>query len=177
MRGIYAVVVSIIAALLVEGGCAFGPTRFKGVMSYRSGRVYLKHDRYYRVGKLPRGWRRMKTKARAISFYNRDLKSSISTDAFCGASVGDRPLDSLGGEVISALDERKVVEEVPFTLDGRGALRQRAEGNLDGVSVVLDLVVIKKSGCVFDMYAIMPPEFVDEVAEPFETFFRAFHYE
>ena len=177
MRGILVFASVIAAALIMESGCVLGPSRFKGVLSYRSGRVYIRHDRYYRVGKLPKGWRRMKTGARAISFYNQDLKSSISTDVFCGRSVGERSLDSLGGEFISVLEERTVTEEVPFTLDDRAALRQRAEGKLDGVPVVLDLVVVKKNGCVFDMYAVMPPDAVDQVAGPFEHFFQSFHYE
>jgi len=166
--------------LLLVAGCVFGRQPFRGVVSYRDGRVFLSLNqpkKFYLVGELPEGWSRMKTPARAITFYDDDTGSSISTDAFCGRSIGDRSLSSLGGEVISALDDREVVEEVPFTLDGRSAVRQRVEGKFNGVPIVLDLVVVRKDDCAFDMYAIMPPDSVSSVEDDFKIFYLGFHYE
>ena len=160
-------------------GCVFGRQPFRGVVSYRDGRVFLSLNhpkKFYRVGKLPEGWNLLKTPARAITFFNDDTSSSISTDAFCGRSVGGQGLSSLGGEVISALDDRKVVEEVPFMLDGRAAVRQRVEGKFNGVPIVLDLIVVRKDNCVFDMYAIMPPDSVSATEGDFETFYLGFRY-
>lgn len=160
----------------LAGGCIFGATSYKGVMSYRDGRVYIRHDNFYRVGKLPEGWERMRSGARVISFYNDSLKSSVSTDAFCGRAVGDRRLDALGGEILSALDERTVISEKTIDLDGRGASRQVANGKLDGVPVQVDLVVAKKNGCTFDFYAVTPRGADPRVTEMFEQFFGGFSY-
>ena len=173
------VLVAVFFALFADfAGCIFGPAKFKGVIGYRpDGRVFIQHDRYYRVGVLPSGWQAMKTKARAISFYNSDYKSSISTDAFCGRDVTDRKLETLGGEMITALEGRSVLYEKNFDLDGRGAVRQKLTGSLDGVSVVVDLVVVRKNGCVFDFYAVMPPNNAANTGDDFENFFGAFHYE
>lgn len=173
------IIAAVVAAVLFAGGCIFRPQPFKGVISYRHEKVYigLNPDRYYRVGELPAGWEPIKTRARAIVFYNDEHSSTIATDAWCGNTIGDRPLESLGGELLGALADRDVQEEVPFMLDGRGALRQRAIGELDGVPIVLDIVVIKKNGCVFDLYAIMPPDEVEAVERDFELFYLGFRYE
>lgn len=171
------IALAALAAGVLAAGCVFGPTTYKGVIGYRDGRVFVRHDSTYSVGILPEGWEQMKTRVRAISFYNAQFKSSISTDAFCGRGVGDRRIDALGGEVASALENRTIVSESPFELDGRGALRQRVKGSLDGVPVLLDLVVVRKDACVFDFYAVTPPAGDPQVAADFEGFYGAFHYE
>lgn len=159
-------------------GCIFGAAKPHGVIGYRhDGRVFLSRNSFYRVGRLPDGWKRMSTKARAISFYNPQYKASISTDAFCGREVSDRRLDVLSGEVISALENRRLKSETPFELNGRGALRQVTAGDMDGVPVIVDFVVVRKDNCVFDMYAVMPPNTDAEVGQDFEEFFRAFQFE
>lgn len=157
--------------------CAFGPQPFRGVMSYRGGRVFLTNMAFYRVGELPDGWGRMGTHVRTISFYNDELKSSISTDAFCGRSIEGRKPKSLEGDLLSAFDKREVVSERDFELDGRGAVRQMVRGSLDGVPVYMDLVIVRKSGCVFDFYAIMPDGVDLRTQADFEGFFGGFHYE
>ena len=179
MRGRIKLLITCCFLFTLATGCVFGRQPFRGVVSYRDGRVFLSLNqpkKFYRVGKLPGGWKRLKTPARAITFFDSGTGSSISTDAFCGRSVGDQALSALGGEVISALDDRKVTEEVPFTLDGRAAVRQRVEGKFNGVPIVLDLVVVRKDDCVFDMYAIMPPDSVSATEGDFETFYLGFHY-
>lgn len=177
MRGRLFIAAFVLFAMASSAGCVFGPSKYKGVIGYRHGQVFIRHDRIYRVGELPGGWERMSTRARTISFYNAAFRSSISTDAICGRGASDRRLDALGGEIASALEDRLLVSETPFELDGRGALRQRVRGSEDGVPVVLDLVVVRKDGCVFDFYAVTPPDADPQVARDFEDFFQAFHYE
>lgn len=147
----------------------------RGVIGYRHGRVFVTREHTYRVGRLPAGWERMRAPARTISFYNRTSRSSISTDAMCGRDVSDRKLDVLAGGMLSALENRVIRDESRFDLDGRGALRQRMRGSLDGVPVDVDFVVVRKNGCVFDFYAVSPVGTDAQVEEDFEIFFRAFH--
>lgn len=177
MRGKCLLSLIVLVSLLPSTACLFGPSVSKGVIGYRHGQVFIRRDRIYRVGELPAGWERMESRARAISFYHAGYRSSISTDAFCGRGISDRRLDALGGEIASALEHRAVVSETPFDLDGRGALRQRVTGTQDGVPVAVDLVVVRKNGCVFDFYAVTPPRPDPQVARDFEVFFGAFHYE
>lgn len=174
MRGKKLIILAVLS--LAAGGCIFKSTPFRGVISYRDGRVYLKHDRFYRVGILPDGWERLRTRARAISFYNPHFKGSISTDAFCGRSVGDQRLESLTSEIVSALEDRTMKSQTKFDLDGRGAIRQRFKGTMDGVPVIVDVVVVRKDGCAFDFYAVMPTGADQVVEQDFEIFFGGFHY-
>lgn len=171
--------VKILALLFLASltGCLLGPPKPHGIIGYRpDGRVFLSRDRFYHVGILQGGWRRISTKARTITFYNPEFESSISTDAFCGRDVANRRLDSLGGEIMSAMEDRKLKSETSFDLDGRGAQRQLEEGKMDGVPVVVDLVIVRKNGCLFDLYAVMPPNADPQVAQDFEVFFGGFHY-
>jgi hypothetical protein len=157
-------------------GCAFGPQQFKGVMSYRGGKVFFTNKDFYRVGKLPDGWNRLEERYRTITFYNESSGASISTDAFCGRSLEGRRPDSLTGEILTALDEREVISEKEFELSGRGAVRILAKGKLDGVAVTVDLVVVRKDGCIFDFYAVSEGDEGPDTAAAFEQFFGGFDY-
>lgn len=177
MRGRIATTIVLVCLLLLQAGCLFKPQKSKGVISYRHQKVYLAKYQYYEVGLLPEGWERMPTRARAISFYNPAARSSISTDAICSRQVQDRPLASLASDIATALEKRTISDERPFMLDGRGALRQRVTGRMDGVPMAVDMVVVRKDGCVFDFYAVTPADADDSVTGAFESFFSAFHYE
>jgi hypothetical protein len=167
----------ILGALFQSASCIFGPNRYYGVMSHRGNRVFIRHNRWYRVGKLPEGWDSLKVKVRAAAWYNPDYRSTISTEVLCEASAGDRPISVVAGEVASALDKRTTIGTEKFTLDERGALRQHVTGVIDGVPMEMDIVVLKKNNCAFDMVAISPPDQMSGVKPIFEDFFNGFHYE
>lgn len=175
IRGVILLAMSFL--FIVASSCAFGPSPFKGVMSYRDGRVYLKNHDFYRVGMLPDGWQRMDTRVRTISFYNADAGSSISTDAFCGRTIEGQKIESLGSEILSALDRRSYVSERDIELGERGGQRKLVSGSLDGVGVMVDLVIVRKDGCVFDFYAVMPRDVDPATEAAFEGFFGGFEYQ
>lgn len=183
MRGVRHILAVVVVLSAIISGCLFKSQPFKGVVSYRDGRVYLRPGRYYsdtppyyRVGELPDGWERLSTRARTISWYNSSHRSSISTDAYCGRSVNSRSLASLGGDLITALSNRTFVEEREFELAGRGAQRQIVTGTLDGVPTQVNLVVVRKDGCVFDFYLVSQGEPPAGAEEDFEAFFGGFDY-
>ena len=175
IRGILAIFMLFV--VLTQPSCLFKKTELTGVMSYREGKVYIKKHRFYRVGALPEGWRGMETRARAISFYNPQFRSSITTDAFCGPKVENSAMSALGGDMISALEKRTVSSEEEITLDGRKAMRRFFTGYLDGAEIAIDYVVLRKDGCLFDFYAVMPGgKKSKEVSEAFEGFFQGFEF-
>lgn len=167
----------ILGAQFTSNGCIFGPNRYYGVMSHRGNRVFIRHDRWYTVGKLPEDWKNLKVRVRAAAWYNPDYRSTISTDVLCENSVGDRPLSVVAGDVAAALENRTVTDTKEFTLDERGALREYVKGSVDGVPMEMDIVVLKKNNCAFDMVAISPPEEMANVSPIFEDFINGFHYE
>jgi hypothetical protein len=166
-----------LGALVIHADCVFGPNRYYGVMSHRGNRIFIRHDRWYYVGKLPDGWQDLTTGVRSASWYSADYFSTISTEVLCERSTGDRPLASVAAEVASAIEDRTVTEEGEFMLDGRGALRQRVSGSVDGVPLIMDVVVVKKNNCAFDFVAIAPPDEMPNISSAFEVFFNGFHYD
>jgi hypothetical protein len=177
MRRGWGILVSLllVGGLLWQADC-FGPNRYYAVMSHRANRVFIRHDDWYYVGKLPEGWENLRTGVKSASWYNPDYLSTISTEVFCEISVGDQPISVVASDVASALEQRTVTDSQKLWLDGRGALREKVSGSVDGVPVVMDIVAIKKDNCAFDMVAIMPPGEVPNVTPVFEDFFNGFRY-
>lgn len=157
--------------------CVLGPNRYYSVMGTRGNYVFIRHDRWYEVGKLPAGWKTMDTRVKSASWYNPEYLSSISTEVLCESSVGDRPVDVVAGSVAAAMQDRTVSDHQEFMLDERGAVRELVTGSLDGVPLVMDVVAVNKNNCAFDFIAVMPPDQVANVQPVFEDFFNGFHYE
>ena len=120
MRGKIQIAFALLMICAICTGCIFKKQPFRGVVGYSDGKVYLtprtyvEPGRYYRVGILPDDWDRLATRAKTISFYNKAYMSSISTDAYCGRSVGDRTLDSFTGDMVSALQDRTFSDKKNF---------------------------------------------------------------
>lgn len=168
---------ALMCAAYFQTSCVFGPNRYYGVMSHRGSRVFIRHDRWYYIGMLPDGWRDLKTGARAASWYNPERRAAISTDVLCENSMGDKPLESIAGDIAASIDDRRVTGTRDFMLDGRGALRESVVGTVDGVPMNMEIVVLKKNNCSFNMAAIVPPEELSAVMPDFETFVGGFHYD
>ena len=156
--------------LLIIPGCFHGRPSH-AVIGYRDGRVFIKKDSAYRVGKLPSSWHEFNTRAKAAAFHNDGIGGTISTDAFCGASFEDLPLKTLTGQLFAGVAKRGIIKEEEFVLDGRGALRTVSSGMVDGVSLKFDSVVVKKNNCTIDFVYIVPPENYSRGAADFEAFF------
>lgn len=163
--------------LLADSACIFGPNRYYAVMGTRGNYVFIRHDRWYEVGKLPEGWKTLKTRVKAASWYNPEFRSTISTEVLCEGSVGDRPVEVVASSVAAAMEDRKTSDHQEFMLDGRGAVRETVAGSVDGVQLVMDVVAVKKDNCAFDFIAVTPPEEMANVQPIFEEFFNGFHFE
>ncbi|MBL9037920.1 MAG: hypothetical protein JNG84_05325 [Archangium sp.] len=98
---------------------------------------------------------------RQVRFADNDLAWShgsgvmMSANATCDGH-GDPSLEVLTQHLLFGFSERELVSRGLETLDGREALRSRYVAKLDGVPVDLELVVVKKNGCVHDFTLIAP---------------------
>ncbi|HEX8953495.1 MAG TPA: hypothetical protein VF945_16680, partial [Polyangia bacterium] len=63
-------------------------------------------------------------------------------------------------------------ETVP--LDRREALRTRVTAKLDGVPMTLELYVVKRDGCIFDLSYAAPPDAFERGAADFRRFVDGF---
>lgn len=137
------------AALLVLALAGCGPDG-----SFVDG-VYRDREVAYRVGPLAPAWRRVRIGGGHLAFHHHD-GGSILANATC-ERIDDVPLDVLTNHLLFGIERRAERSRTLFPLDGRSAIRTVLDGSLDGVAVTLDLVVVKKDGCVYDLQLIAGP--------------------
>ncbi|WP_373048513.1 hypothetical protein [Vulgatibacter sp.] len=109
----------------------------------------------YRLGALPDSWER-------VAFSDNDLAWTdgagrvIAVNALCDGH-GDPSLKVLTDHLLLGFEEREILEREQMEIAGRGALRTRANARLDGVPVEMELTLLKKGGCVYDLIYTAPP--------------------
>ena len=109
----------------------------------------------YRVVSPSASWQRLPDAGDRVAFHH-DGGGTIAANATCD-KADDVPLDVLTNHLLFGIDDRREQTRTPITIDGRAALRTRLDGKLDGVPVALELVVLKKDGCTYDLLLIASP--------------------
>lgn len=165
----------LLLIISTNASCIFGKSSIVA-MSYRNDNVYLSNKQTFKVGSLSSNWKKKRIPVHAIAFHNKDIGATIATDAFCGPSYEDLPLTMLTSHMLAGVTDYKIVKSYEFMLNGRGALRTIAEGNIDGVPLSFDVVVLKKNKCMFDFMCITPSGTHNLVANDFENFYTGFRY-
>ncbi|MCB9744761.1 MAG: hypothetical protein H6741_12610 [Alphaproteobacteria bacterium] len=138
------------AALALATAC--GPIR-------KATRDAERLEGHYQLGDPGDGWRTVPSGGADRAYRNKDLAATIYTDSNCGPRYEDRPLPDLAKTMLGGVADLKVppVLEETRQLDGREAYVARRPGELDGVTVELGVVVLKKDYCVYDIVLIAPP--------------------
>lgn len=138
---------SIAWGLLLGSSCASGQLR---------GDLFSKGTVSYRVV-APR-----ETEWKPVSFSDNDLawllpttRHVVAVNATCEGHE-DPPLEVLTRHLLVGFTDKVKLETAGLTLDGREGLRTIWRAQLDGVSVELELVVLKKNGCVHDFTYVSP---------------------
>ncbi|HEY0841114.1 MAG TPA: hypothetical protein VGD74_13080 [Vulgatibacter sp.] len=145
------VALAIPVILLVGSACASSGT-------FRDG-VYHGSEARYRVERLPSPWSQ-------VSFSGNDLAwvapegQVVAVNGLC-SEHGDPSLKVLTDHMLLGFEDRVVRTREELKLAGRAALRTRAGASLDGVPVELELTVLKKDGCVYDLTYTAPPSAFD----------------
>lgn len=125
----------------------------------------------FRVGPLDGAWQRARVDSERVAFHHPD-GGTISASVDCRSA--DAPLSILTNHLLLGLDKRQILREEPLQLDGRAALRSRVAGQVEGVPVVMDLVVVQKARCVYDLQLVGSDATVDRHAAAFARFFGGF---
>jgi len=175
--------IGILTALILSLMCSHcflfgGGVKNSGkVRGYEPGKAITEKG-FYNVGELPASWKQTKIDSyKTLAFYNPEYKSTIQTDSFCDGSYDDASLKVLTTHLYFPLKNKKLRWEKNFQLDGREAYRAVAEGTVEGKTVILDTVVIKKKECLFDFDLVSEPDLYSKAAPDFETFFKGFKYQ
>lgn len=155
----------IIAIALGVGGCT-GATF--------SGSVYRGPDYAFRVPPPPTSWKRIDVDGKALSFVDESNGTIVAASGRCKVDGEDVPLRSLVQHLFLQFTEREVISEEVVPFDGREALHTVVTAKLDGVPKQFDVWVLKKDGCVYDLYCIADPESFTDAVGPFREFVHGF---
>ncbi|MCU1282223.1 MAG: hypothetical protein JWM53_5769 [bacterium] len=139
--------------------------------SLRDG-VYHTAHAAFRLGSLGPGWQRQSSDA-DVAFYEPQLDAMIMANSECPAEH-DAPLKVATNSLLIGFTDREIVDEELVPLAGREALHRRLRAKLDGVALTLDLFVLKKDGCIYDLVYLSPPETVARGAADFARFVAGF---
>ncbi|HBF11802.1 MAG TPA: hypothetical protein DDW49_00170 [Deltaproteobacteria bacterium] len=145
------------------------------IARYNNGLVHTEGNGLFRVGVLPTPWQKQRFKYRALLFQNTRTNSSISLDVFCNGAFDDAPLAALTSQLFYGFTEFKNLEQKIVGLDQREALYTRVSAKLDGVSLALETVVLKKDSCVYDFVHTSKPVNFEKDKVDFSKFWKNFH--
>jgi hypothetical protein len=122
----------------------------------------LREGRFFKDGLRYRVMAPSEAEWKPIGFAENDLawasKSSahlLAMNATC-KDHGDPSLEVLTGHLLIGFDDRVLVDRKAETLDGRAALRSFYTVSIDGVPAEVEVVVLKKNGCVHDFTYVAP---------------------
>ena len=123
--------------------------------SFRQG-VFSSATTTYRVGTLGPEWEPMHVSGNDLAFHRAGL-GTISVNSTC-EDYEDVPSTALLNHLLFETTARRYLIEETVALDGRGARHALVRAELDGVPLELELFVMKKDGCVFDLAHIRRPD-------------------
>lgn len=129
-------------------------TQLACTKSQFDGVEYRDQDVAFRLGQVPSGMRQLDSSEAQVTLVNDQLGTSIAIGARCGQDSDDVPLRALVQHLFLQFTERRIIAEKELRLDGRAALDTELTAELDGVHRHFVVVVLKKDGCVYDMYHV-----------------------
>src|SRR5581483_12506640 len=128
----------------------------------------------YRVGELGAGWQEVHKEGAAVGFFNEKLGAVVQANATCRDDAEAAPLAALTRQLLIGYTEREQKDQQTIPLAGREALRTRVDAKLDGVPVALDLIVLRRNGCIYDLTYVAPPDRFEEGRPEFQRFVAGF---
>jgi hypothetical protein len=123
------------------GACGGGASFQRGI--YDDGTVR------YQVGTPGGSFQRVEVSDNDLAFFNPDL-GTIAVNSTC-RDYEDVPERALMNHLLFGTRERVYRTDEIVTLDGRGALHNVIDLELDGVPLTLEVYLMKKDGCVYDL--------------------------
>ncbi|GAC1357762.1 MAG: hypothetical protein NVSMB47_10840 [Polyangiales bacterium] len=138
------------------------------------GHVFHDGRRSFRTGPIPASWERLRLDGPLLAFHDGANHGSVDVYAQCGKDALDTSLVALRTQLLIGFTERNLHDEKLVSLDRREALRTVVDAKLDGVPVTLDVFVLKKDGCVYDLVYVASPGAFPSGVQAFESFVAGF---
>lgn len=121
----------------------------------------------YDVGQPGAGWKEVTLPTANAAWHNPDLGAALLVNSHCDG-VGDAPLEGLTSDLMMGMTEREILSQEKVPWSKREALHSVATGKLDGVPRKLEMFVLKKDGCVYDIVLDAAPERFEQARAAFE---------
>lgn len=173
MRMWIALVWTTAAAAVAATGCAHAPRGHIEATHDDAERVCA-GDVCYRVPQLGERWRLVHQQGASVGYFSDAVGGVIEANATCRDDADAAPLGALTRQLLIGYTERHVRTESTVPLDEREALHTILDAKLDGVPVTLDLYVMKRNGCIFDLSYAAPPDAYARGAGDFQRFVGGF---
>jgi hypothetical protein len=126
----------------------------------------------YRVGALVPGFERIEVGDNDLAWHDRGL-GTISVNATC-SGYDDVPTSALLNQLLFGTTERQFRLDETATLDGRAARHAIVDVEMDGVPVRLNVYLMRKDGCVYDLTHVGALEQAARAQPVFEHFVSEF---
>lgn len=126
----------------------------------------------YRIGEPGPGWQRVKVDDNDLAFHHPRF-GTISVNSTC-KDYDDVPESALMNQLLFDTRERVYRLEETVTLDGRGASHVVVDLELDGVPLTLEVYLMKKDGCVYDLTRISSREAFEPGRRDFQSVLAQF---
>lgn len=126
----------------------------------------------YRVGALAPQFTRVEVGDNDLAWHDRAL-GTISVNSTC-RNYEDVPASALLNQLLFGTTARNFRVEEITTLDGRAARHVIVDVELDGVPVILNVYLLQKDGCVYDLAHVASQAQAERARPVFEAFVREF---
>lgn len=166
LRGAKSTTARAAALCVALAGCAGGGVEVRGS-------TVVGDDLSYAFGPVPERWRRIHVESNDAAWFDPDTAGTIHVDHTCDRSQ-DTPLAALVQHLLIGFTQREVVSEETIPFDRREARHVVVRASLDGVPRTMELYVMKRDGCVFDLGYAAPPARFDRGQADFTAFARGF---
>ena len=121
----------------------------------------------------PAPWKPTKVDGTQVAYYHADFGATMSVATEC-KDVEDVSLPSLVQQELIGIPHRKVVSQTQTTVGERAGEDWVVDGQLDGVDVRCELIVLRESKCVYDLNLVAKPASFDAAQKDFKTFLGGF---
>jgi hypothetical protein len=141
-------------------------------VNLNQGVVYTPDTRY-RIGPIPPDWQQVNLKDSDFSWVTKQREFAFWVNSTC-KEYQDVPLVALNRQLLIGFTDVEKVAQRTVELDGREALVSRYRVKMDGVQRELELVVVKKDGCVYDFAYVAPVAAYDTRVGEFQALWGGF---
>ncbi|NBX92155.1 MAG: hypothetical protein EBQ85_02860 [Proteobacteria bacterium] len=123
----------------------------------------------------PRQWQRRGSDGESDEAYQLPSGNTVTVTSSCNKHK-EASLRVLTKELLIGSRNIKIEREEELVVSGSEALYSRVRASSEGVPFLLDIVVVKKRGCVFDFSLMSPKAISAQETKDFLTFVKSLKY-